>query len=103
MQKTFIMLVILLAVGVGGILLQIFLSKRESKWPGLILPGLTFLWSLMPALYVVSPDGSFPWGTILPVLLMGNIPTLVLLAIYWAAREKRRTKKQVDKTRIDDL
>jgi peptidoglycan/LPS O-acetylase OafA/YrhL len=96
-------LALILVLCVGGIFLQIFLSKRESKWPGLILPGLTFLWSLMPALYVVSPDGSFPWGTILAVLLMGNIPTLILLAIYWAVREKRRVKSQVDKTRIDDL
>jgi peptidoglycan/LPS O-acetylase OafA/YrhL len=96
-------LALILAVGVGGIFLQIFLSKRDSKWPGLILPGLTFLWSLVMVLNVVSPDGSFPWGAILAALLMGNIPTLILLAIYWAVREKRRTKNQVDKTRIDDL
>jgi peptidoglycan/LPS O-acetylase OafA/YrhL len=96
-------LILILAVGVGGIFLQIFLSKRESKWPGLILPGLTLLWSLVMVLNVVSTDGSIPWGAILAALLMGNIPTLILLAIYWAVREKRRTKNQVDKTRIDDL
>ena len=36
-------ILILLLVLVGSIFLQIFLSKRESRWPGLILPGLTFL------------------------------------------------------------
>ena len=36
-------LLFLLAVLVGAILLQIFLSRRKSRWPGLVLPALTFL------------------------------------------------------------
>ena len=40
-------LLFLMAVLVGTILLQIFLSRRKSRWPGLILPGLTFLYSLL--------------------------------------------------------
>lgn len=40
---------------------------------------------------------------VLVTVLVGNIPTLVLLAIYWAAREKRWVKKQMDKMKIDDL
>lgn len=39
----------------------------------------------------------------LVTLLAGNIPTLVLPAIYWAAREKRRAKSQIDKMKIDEL
>ena len=31
-------LIILLVFLVGIVLLQIFLSRRESRWPGLILP-----------------------------------------------------------------
>lgn len=27
---------------IGLVVLQVFLSKRESKWPGLILPLLSF-------------------------------------------------------------
>lgn len=40
---------------------------------------------------------------VMTALLVGNIPTLVLLAIYWAVREKRRVKAQMDKMHIDDL
>ncbi len=40
---------------------------------------------------------------VLTTLLIGNIPTLVLLAVYWAAREKRRMEAQMDKMHIDDL
>ena len=31
------------------------------------------------------------------------IAALVLLAVYWAAREKRRVRRQMDKMKIDDL
>ena len=55
-------LIILFILIVGGILLQIFLSKRKSKWPGLVLPLLTFLYSLLMVLGVAAYDGTFPWG-----------------------------------------
>ena len=97
-------LLFLLAALVGGIFLQIFLSRRESRWPGLVLPLLTFLLSLLNVLNIAD-TGSVS-ETVLLVLvtvLIGNIPTLVLLAIYWAAREKRRIRAQMDKMNIDDL
>ena len=67
---------------VGGVLLQIFLSRRESRWPGLVLPLLTFLQSLLLVLNIVD-TGSVSQNvlTVLVTLLAGNIPTLVLLAI----------------------
>lgn len=34
----YVSLIVILAVCAGGIFLQIFLSRRESRWPGLILP-----------------------------------------------------------------
>ena len=97
-------LVFVLAVLVGGILLQIFLSKRESRWPGLVLPLLAFLWSLLGPLNVMD-TGSVSQNVLLVLvtLLAGNIPTLLLLAIYWAVREKRRVRDQIDKMKIDEL
>ena len=100
-------LVFVLVVLVGGIFLQIFLSKRESRWPGLVLPLLAFLNALLLPLNVTD-TGSLARNvlTVLVTLLMGNIPTLVLLAIYWAAREKRRLRAQMermDKQDIQDL
>lgn len=99
-----LLLLALLIFGVGGILLQIFLSRRESRWPGLVLPLLTFLTSLLNVL-AVADTGSVSQNVllVLTTLLIGNIPTLVLLAIYWAVREKRRVKAQMDRMNIDDL
>ena len=96
-------LIVFIVLIVGGVLLQIFLSRRKSRWPGLILPLLTFLYALALTLNVTSTDGAFPWGALLATFLLGNIPTLVLLAIYWAAREKFRVKDQIDRMNIDDL
>ena len=93
----------LLVFVVGGIFLQIFLSKRESKWPGLILPILSFLYSLLMAFSAVAYKGGIPWGAILTSLILGNIPTVILLAIYAACREKRRKRGELDKMQIKDL
>ena len=89
---------------VGGVLLQIFLSKRESCWPGLVLPLLTFLCSLLGPLNVAD-TGSVSQNVLLVAvtLLAGNIPTLVLLAIYWAAREKHRVRDQMEKMGKQDI
>ena len=97
-------LVFVLVILVGGILLQIFLSKRESRWPGLVLPLLAFLQSLLLPLNLLD-SGSVSQNIlmVLVTLLAGNIPTLVLLAIYWAVREKRRVRDQIDKMKIDEL
>ena len=100
----FVVLGFFLVVLVGGVLLQIFLSRRESRWPGLVLPLLTFLLSMLLVLNVMD-TGSVSQNVllVLTTLLLGNIPTLILLAIYWAAREKRRVKSQLDKMNINDL
>ena len=42
-----VFLLFLLVLLIGGVFLQIFLSKRESRWPGLVLPLLVFLQSLL--------------------------------------------------------
>lgn len=102
---------ILLALLVGIVLLQIFLSRRESRWPGLILPGLSFLFSLCVAVgmvlftYVHLPDNNLE-DVVIPSLLLFfqcNIPTCILLAIYFACRGKYRRSKQLEKMNIQDL
>ena len=103
-RAIWVTLIVLAVFVVGGILLQIFLSKRESKWPGLVLPAISFLWSLL-YLFNVMDTGSVVQNilTALLTVLLSNIPTLVLLAIYWAVREKRRKRSELDKMNIDDL
>ena len=99
-----VLLIVMLVFAVGGVLLQIFLSRRESRWPGLILPLLTLLSSLLLPLNVMD-TGSASQNILLMLvtLLAGNIPTLVLLAIYWAAREKHRVRDQMEKMGKQDI
>ena len=103
MARVAITLVFVLALLVGGVFLQIFLSKRENRWPGLILPLLSFLYSLLMACSAVAYNGGIPWGAILASLVLGNIPTVILLAIYAACRERFRKRSELDKMNIKDL
>ena len=88
---------------VGSVLLQIFLSRRESKWPGLVLPIFSSLYSLVMVFSAVAYNGGIPWGPILASLILGNIPTALLLVIYFACREKFRKRSELDKMHISDL
>lgn len=102
---------IFLVLLVGIVLLQIFLSRRESRWPGLVLPSLTFLLSLCVsvglALFMVVPTQDSGLGTVvipsLLVFILYNIPTCILLAIYYACRENHCRSKQLEKMNIQDL
>ena len=102
-RTSIVLMVVFLVFIVGGVLLEIFLARRESKWPGLVLPVLTLLYSLAMACNVAAVGDTFPWGTLLGTLVVGNIPTVVLLAIYVACREKQRKRSELDKMEIDDL
>lgn len=88
------------------ILLQIYLSKRASKWPGLVLPIMAFLFGLLFPLNMVAPSDGVTVGFVFQMLLvwlLGNIPTIVLLAIYFGCRSKQRRNSQIDKMNIQDL
>lgn len=99
-------LIVTLALLTGVIILQIYLSKRESKWPGLVFPIISFLFSLLYPLNMVAPSEGVTVGFIVQMIivwLLGNIPTIVLLAIYFGCREKKRRNKQLEKMNIQDL
>lgn len=66
-----------------------------------MLPAITLLYSLVMACNVMA--GADAWRALLATLALGNIPTLVLLAIYAACREKRRKNSEMDKMDIHDL
>jgi uncharacterized membrane protein HdeD (DUF308 family) len=103
-RATTILFVILIVFAVGGTLLQIFLSKRESKWLGLVLPVITFLCSVLMVLNVtVMESVRAAIAAAISALIAGNIPTLILLAIYFSCRGKARRKSEVEKMHISDL
>ncbi len=98
-------LCIFLLITVGMVVLQIVLSRSKSRWLGLILPICSFLFSLVYPLNMMVTDDSLI-SLILQMLLiwvLANIPTMILLAIYFACRSKHRRKKQFDKMNIQDL
>ena len=125
---------IIAAVFVGIIALEVWLSRRRSRWPGLILPAVTLVLSLLMVLGFAAfsrggataemqvidqetgeivyqeqtvetePDWTLGDAAQLGVvLLVGNIPTFVLLGTYYIGREKLRRDKLLEKMHIQDL
>ncbi|MFZ7131990.1 MAG: hypothetical protein ACOWWR_06490 [Eubacteriales bacterium] len=108
-----IFLFIVVPLFIGCILLQIYLSKKESPWLGLILPGLSLLSSLFCVIgmftintylnhhFVKPTSGMFI--SILVVFIFTNIPTLILWVIYSVNRQGFKKRKEIDKMNIQDL
>ena len=99
--------IILTLLFLAGILvLQFFLSRARSRWPGLVLPILSFLFSLLYPLNMMAPQEGVTAGFVVQMIvvwLMGNIPTLILLAVYFTVRSRRRNSSELDRTKIEDL
>ena len=99
-MRTLLFLLICAAI----ICLQVWLSNRENKWPGLMLPLLTFLFSLLFPLNMLGTGNMAAdiMNTLL-IWLLANIPTFILLIVYKSCRGKQRKNKQLDKMKILDL
>lgn len=65
-------LILMLVLLVGVPVLQVFLSRRENRWPGLLLPLLTFLYSLVMVCSVTAYEGGIPWGPYSGLLCAGQ-------------------------------
>ncbi len=89
-----------LGIPVALLLLEFVLSRAESAVPGLVLPGLHALFTVLSVLMMVQPVSTF---TVVTTLLLYNIPTALYLAIYFAVRSKRRKQKQLEQMNLQDL
>ena len=106
MQKAAVYIIILLMVLAGGICLQIFLSKKENRLYGLILPIISFLFSFSVLFNIAALNGEDIWisvGSGVLGFIAANIPTIVLMAIYFSCREKFRRNKELRKMDVQDL
>jgi len=95
-MRAFLLLLIIL----GVIILQIFLSKRKNKWIGLILPIIAFLIGLLYPLNMMAPSEGMNANFIfqlITVWVLGNIPTVVFLVIYYICKSKQQPNNQNDK------
>ena len=99
---------VILALIAAVCALEVFLAKRKSRWPGLVMPVL----ALFPALFVlpnlltnalsVAENGLQALLSLLAMLLL-FVPALVLLAVYWFCRRRRKRRENVEKMKIQDL
>lgn len=128
MTGALIALIVLIIVLAALVYLQIVLSKKNNKWLGLILPSLTFVYSIITAFsysffttstsVITNSDGEIisettsisesptlieAIGTIAPVFIVSNIPTMILLLIYFANRKKLIQREQLNRMTIQDL
>ena len=93
-----ILIVIVLAIAAFALwILELYLSCMVGRVPGLVLPGLFFLSSVLailqstPSLFadldaVGGVTGA--WATLLLVFIVTNIPTAYLYIIYFRTRRK---------------
>lgn len=91
---------------VGLIFLQIRLSKRLGKWPGLVVPALLLCSSLASGLKAFANSDAAGWQAVaagLASFFSSNVFTLVLLVIYFVQREKIKRRAQLDKMNVQDL
>lgn len=93
------------ALGIIGILfLQRKLSRLDAKWPGLILPGISFLLSLQ-SVFGLLFYSSHPQAILQAffILIQMNIPTAFLIAVSILCRSGSRKKKELERMNIQDL
>lgn len=101
--------VIGLVIVSGLALLQIFLSKTQSKWPGLVLPGCSIFLSLIAGfgflLFTIA--GARVILSAIGIFVLFNIPTLIYLAIYMIVRNNKndlsKKNQEIQKMNIQDL
>lgn len=106
LANTIIALILFLLICAAIISLEVYLSKKESKYLGLILPVISLIFSLMYVAGIAAFD-SFSqvenYMALFIAFLVANIPTIILVFIYLGIREKKNMKKELDKMNIKDL
>ena len=104
-----LILPILILVFIGLCVLEFFLARKDRIIYGLILPIVSFGIALIITLFtLIGMTGGL--STILAgVLLVGllaNIPTIILLIIFFIARASKKSgtgNKEIEKMNIMDL
>lgn len=70
------------------IYLQIFLSRMKNRWAGLILPILSFIYSLIIIFFILLKDNLIG---IIMTFFITNIPTMLFFAIYVVIKKNMNT------------
>ena len=103
---------VILALMAAALAAEVFLALKRDGRLGLVLPGLWLVYTLVRlairAVYLAQTGGGWladPWQALASACAVENVPTLLLLAAYGLCRagKRWRLRRQVDKTRIQDL
>ena len=88
-------------------ILEYFLARMESPWPGRVLPILSVVhsicWALVVLFNMVGPVSPSLFLIPLVMLVVFNIPTLLFLLIYKNTRRKFTERRTMDRKDIQDL
>lgn len=70
--------------------LQVFFSKKDNKFLGLILPTITFIYSIVIIMKITSENPIYKrsFSFISSNLLLANIPTIIFIIIYFFYKHK---------------
>ncbi len=106
-KMTVLLLILLLALCAGAAAAEIALARRRSWWPGVILPGLTFLGAIGSVCAAAAAGADLTGEALVAQLIMtsfwANVPTLLLLAIYGVCRRRLRRSRELDQMKRQDL
>lgn len=96
-----LLLIILMIFLFGIVMLQIFLSNRENKWAGLILPTISAINAILPLIRmtVSNNNGHVNVIAIVPIVMA----PIIFMGIYLVCRKKFKSQKEIDKMNIQDL
>ncbi len=106
MKNILITMMIVLLTLLLSIFLQVFLSKKKNKYLGLILPSLSFIFSLIVLANYVVPNGlkiGPLFMSVLGIFLFANTFTVIYLVIYFIFKHKNDSSSEIDKMNIKDL
>lgn len=106
MKNILITMMIVLFTLLLSIFLQVFLSKQKNKYLGLILPSLSFIFSLIVLANYLVPNGlkiGPLFISVLGIFIRANIFTVIYLVIYFIFRHKNNSNSEIDKMNIKDL
>lgn len=95
------LLIFVIIVFFGLIALQILLAKQDNVWIGLILPIITFGFSLIIVLGIVLDN--YYGLPVIPIALALFTPTIIMLVIFVSGRGKRTKQRSLEKMSAQDL
>lgn len=81
---------------------QILICKYIRGRAGLILPGISFIISIIYMLNIPDIDGNV-WPSVLTTLIIANIPTIIFYLIYRYYNQKEKQKDELNKMEIMDM